>query len=162
MLREEPDFYDLTLAYLEKARTEAVLHAEIFFDPQAHTARGIAFDTVVEGIHRALAEAERAFGLTSNLIMCFLRHLDEDDAQATLDAALAHKERIAAVGLDSSEVGHPPGKFARVFARARAEGFLAVAHAGEEGPAAYVREALDTLASRASTTATDRSTTTPW
>ena len=145
VLREEPDFYDLTLAYLEKARTEAVLHAEIFFDPQAHTARGIAFETVVEGIHRALAEAERAFGLTSKLIMCFLRHLDEDDAQATLDAALAHKERIAAVGLDSSEVGHPPGKFARVFARARAEGFLAVAHAGEEGPAAYVREALDTL-----------------
>ena len=145
VLREEPDFYDLTLAYLEKARTEAVLHTEIFFDPQAYTARGIAFDTVVEGIHRALAEAARAFGLTSKLIMCFLRHLDEDDAQATLDAALAHKERIAAVGLDSSEVGHPPGKFARVFARARAEGFLAVAHAGEEGPAAYVREALDTL-----------------
>ena len=145
-LIEERDFYDLTRAYMKRAREQNVLHAEIFFDPQAHTGRGVAFATVIDGIHRALVDAESELGVTAKLIMCFLRHLDEDAAMATLDEALAYRDRIVAVGLDSSERGNPPGKFAQVFARARAEGFIAVAHAGEEGPAAYVREALDALA----------------
>ena len=145
-LIEERDFYDLTRAYMIRAREQNVLHAEIFFDPQAHTGRGVAFATVIDGIHRALVDAESELGVTAKLIMCFLRHLDEDAAMATLDEALAYRDRIVAVGLDSSERGNPPGKFAQVFARARAAGFLAVAHAGEEGPAAYVREALDALA----------------
>ncbi len=146
VLINERDFYDLTWAYLARARADTVLHAEIFFDPQTHTERGVPFETVIGGIHGALAEGQDKLGISSKLILCFLRHLDEDAAQATLDAALDHKHRIVAVGLDSSESGHPPGKFTRVFARARREGFLAVAHAGEEGPAAYVREALDDLA----------------
>ena len=145
-LIEERDFYDLTRAYMKRAREQNVLHAEIFFDPQAHTGRGVAFATVIDGIHRALVDAESELGITAKLIMCFLRHLDEDAAMATLEEALAYRDRIVAVGLDSSERGNPPGKFAQVFARARAEGFIAVAHAGEEGPAAYVREALDALA----------------
>ncbi|MEE8533978.1 MAG: adenosine deaminase [Alphaproteobacteria bacterium] len=145
-LIEERDFYDLTRAYMIRAREQNVLHAEIFFDPQAHTGRGVAFATVIDGIHRALVDAESELGVTAKLIMCFLRHLDEDAAMATLEEALAYRDRIVAVGLDSSERGNPPGKFAQVFARARAEGFIAVAHAGEEGPAAYVREALDALA----------------
>ncbi len=145
-LIEERDFYDLTRAYMKRAREQNVLHAEIFFDPQAHTGRGVAFATVIDGIHRALVDAESELGVTAKLIMCFLRHLDEDAAMATLEEALAYRDRIVAVGLDSSERGNPPGKFAQVFARARAEGFIAVAHAGEEGPAAYVREALDALA----------------
>ena len=145
-LIEERDFYDLTRAYMKRAREQNVLHAEIFFDPQAHTGRGVAFATVIDGIHRALVDAESELGVTAKLIMCFLRHLDEGAAMATLDEALAYRDRIVAVGLDSSERGNPPGKFAQVFARARAEGFIAVAHAGEEGPAAYVREALDALA----------------
>ena len=145
VLIEGRDFYDLTWAYLERARADGVLHAEIFFDPQTHTGRGVAFATVVDGITRALADGERALGVTSRLILCFLRHLSEDAAQATLDEALPYKGSIAAVGLDSAEAGHPPSKFARVFARARHEGFLTVAHAGEEGPADYVREALDIL-----------------
>ena len=145
-LIEERDFYDLTRAYMIRAREQNVLHAEIFFDPQAHTGRGVAFATVIDGIHRALVDAESELGVTAKLIMCFLRHLDEDAAMATLDEALAYRDRIVAVGLDSSERGNPPGKFAQVFARARAAGFIAVAHAGEEGPAAYVREALDALA----------------
>lgn len=145
VLLEEQDFYDLTWAYLEKARSQNVLHAEVFFDPQAHTARGVAFSTVIDGIDRALRDAERRLGISSKLIMCFLRHLDQDDAMKTLDRALDHRERIVGVGLDSSELGHPPAKFKDVFARAREAGFLTVAHAGEEGPAAYVREALDEL-----------------
>ncbi len=145
VLVREQDFYDLTWTYLQKAQAQTVLHAEIFFDPQAHTGRGVAFSTVIDGIHRALLDGEEKLGISAKLIMCFLRHLEEDDAMQTLDQALAYKDRIAAVGLDSSELGHPPGKFKAVFARARAEGFLAVAHAGEEGPAEYVWEALDML-----------------
>lgn len=145
VLREEQDFYDLSWAYFEKGRGQGVFHAEIFFDPQAHTARGVPFSVVIGGIHRAMRDAERELGLTSKLIMCFLRHLDEQDAMATLEEAMAYKERITAIGLDSSELGNPPSKFKSVFKRARAEGFLAVAHAGEEGPAAYVRDALDAL-----------------
>jgi adenosine deaminase len=145
VLQVERDFYDLTWAYCEKAAAQNVRHAEIFFDPQGHTARGVAFETVLDGISAALADAERRLGLTSRLIMCFLRHLDEADAERTLDQALPHRDRIVGVGLDSSEQGHPPAKFERVFARARREGFRLVAHAGEEGPPAYVREALDLL-----------------
>ena len=145
VLLQERDFYDLTWAYLSRARADNVLHAEIFFDPQAHTDRGIAFDTVIAGIHGACADGAARLGISSRLILCFLRHLDEAAAEATLDSALDHKHRIAAVGLDSSEIGHPPSKFARVFARARREGFLAVAHAGEEGPPGYITEALDDL-----------------
>ena len=145
VLLEAQDFYDLTWAYLERARADTVLHTEIFFDPQTHTDRGVAFETVIDGIHGALLDGEAKLGITSKLILCFLRHLDEAAAEATLDQALGHKDRIAAVGLDSSERGHPPSKFSHVFARARREGFLAVAHAGEEGPPDYVREALDDL-----------------
>ena len=145
VLLEERDFHDLTMAYLRRARDDGVVHAEIFFDPQGHTGRGVAFDTVLNGIWRALRDGERELGITSRLIMCFLRHLDEDDAHRTLDEALAHRDRIAGVGLDSSEVGHPPGKFERVFAKAREAGLAAVAHAGEEGPPDYVEEALDLL-----------------
>ena len=145
VLVEERDFYDLTWAYLARARADNVRHAEIFFDPQTHTERGVPFATVVEGIGRALEDAEARLGLTSRLIMCFLRHLDEAAAIDTLDMAMAHRDRIAGVGLDSSERGHPPSKFREVFRRARAAGLLAVAHAGEEGPAEYIREALDLL-----------------
>ena len=144
-LLELQDFYDLTWAYLEKAFTQNVRHAEIFFDPQTHTGRGVAFATVVDGISRALDDAQARLGISSRLIMCFLRHLDEADALRTLDEAMACRDRIAGVGLDSSERGNPPGKFREVFRRARAAGFIAVAHAGEEGPAEYVREALDVL-----------------
>jgi adenosine deaminase len=145
VLREEQDFYDLTWAYFEKVHGQSVFHAEIFFDPQAHTARGVPFSVVIGGIHRAMRDAEMELGFTSKLIMCFLRHLDEQNAMATLEEAMAYKDCIVAIGLDSSELGNPPSKFQSVFERARAEGFLAVAHAGEEGPAAYVREALDAL-----------------
>jgi adenosine deaminase len=139
------DFYDLTYAYLKTARGESVRHAEIFFDPQAHTGRGVAFATVIDGIHRAQRDAERDLGITSKLIMCFLRDLDAESAMKTLDEALAYRDRIVGVGLDSAEVGHPPSKFAAVFETARSHGFLPVAHAGEEGPASYVAEALDIL-----------------
>ena len=141
----ERDFYDLTMAYLHRARDDGVVHTEIFFDPQGHTGRGVAFETVLNGIWKALRDGERTLGITSRLIMCFLRHLDEDDALRTLDQAMAFRERIDGVGLDSSEVGHPPGKFERAFTKAREAGFVAVAHAGEEGPPAYVEEALDLL-----------------
>ncbi len=146
VLVEERDFFGLTAAYLDRAAADGVRHAEIFFDPQTHTARGIPFATVVRGIHGALAEGESRLGITSGLILCFLRHLPESEAQATLDEALPFKDWIRGVGLDSGEAGNPPSKFEAVFARARAEGFLPVAHAGEEGPPAYIREALDKLA----------------
>ena len=145
VLHTEQDFHDLTAAYLARAHADHVRHVEIFFDPQGHTARGIAFATVLNGITRALDEAETRHGITSKLIMCFLRHLSEADAEATLDEALPYLDRIDGVGLDSSEVGHPPSKFQRVFARARTLGLKIVAHAGEEGPPAYVHEALDLL-----------------
>ncbi len=139
------DFADLTRAYLEGAARDGVRHAEIFFDPQTHTDRGVAYPEVLEGITAAQAEAARDLGVTSQLILCFLRHLPEADAMATLETALGYSGSIIGVGLDSSEAGNPPARFATVFARARAEGLRLVAHAGEEGPAAYVREALDVL-----------------
>jgi adenine deaminase len=145
VLRDEQDFHVITRAYLERAHADGVVHVEIFFDPQTHTDRGIPFGTVIEGIHSALEHGERDLGISFRLIMCFLRHLSEDAAFATLAQAMPHRDRIAAVGLDSSEAGHPPAKFARVFAKAREAGFLTVAHAGEEGPPAYVYEALDLL-----------------
>jgi adenosine deaminase len=145
VLRDEEDFHALTEAYLRKAHAEGVVHVEIFFDPQTHTARGVALTSVLGGIRRALLEAEQKFGITHRLILSFLRHLSAADAMRTLQEALPFKEIIAAVGLDSSELGHPPSKFAAVFARARSEGWLAVAHAGEEGPPAYIVEALDIL-----------------
>lgn len=145
ILITEQDFYDLTWAYLEKAVSQNVIHSEIFFDPQTHTERAVEFSTLIEGIHRALTDAGEQLGISTGLIMCFLRHLDEADAMKTLEEALPFKDRITAVGLDSTEVGHPPSKFQNVFARAREEGFLTVAHAGEEGPAGYIREALDLL-----------------
>jgi adenosine deaminase len=145
VLRIEQDFYDLALAYLRRAASEGVRHAEIFFDPQGHTSRGIPFDTVVDGLRAALVEAERNLGVTSSLILCFLRDRTIESAMEILDGAVRNRERIVAVGLDSAEIGNPPSKFARVFDRARAEGFLTVAHAGEEGPPSYIREALDIL-----------------
>ena len=145
VLMREEDFYDLTRAYLSKAHADGVIHTEIFFDPQTHTARGIPFETVLRGITRALRDGAHEFGITSKLIMCFLRHLPEEDALQTLEQALPFSEHIIAVGLDSSEVGNPPTKFERVFARARELGFLVTAHAGEEGPAAYVRDTIELL-----------------
>lgn len=145
VLIHEQDFYDLAWAYFEKCHADRVVHTEIFFDPQTHTERGVAFDTVLTGLRRACADAHTRLGISSYLIMCFLRHLSEEAAVATLEQALPYKDQIIAVGLDSSEVGHPPSKFARVFAKARDAGFLTVAHAGEEGPPAYVWEALDLL-----------------
>jgi adenosine deaminase len=145
VLMTEQDFFDLALAYFTKAHEQNIRHAEIFFDPQTHTDRGIAFAAVIRGLHRAQMEAEQKWGITSKLIMCFLRHLDPESAMRTLESALPYKALIAGVGLDSGEQGNPPSKFIEVFARAREEGFLPVAHAGEEGPATYVREALDLL-----------------
>ena len=145
VLRTEEDFYDLTLAYLKRAAADAVRHAEVFFDPQTHTARGVAFATVADGIFKALIEGERQFGITSKLILCFLRHLGEEDAFATLKQGDAYLDRIAGVGLDSSELGHPPSKFVNVFDAARSHGLKLVAHAGEEGPSDYVWESLDLL-----------------
>lgn len=145
VLLHEQDFYDLAMAYLRRAAAQNVRHAEIFFDPQGHTGRGVAFQTMIDGLWRALKDAERQFGMTTALILCFLRHLDEAGAERTLDEALPWRDRFVGVGLDSSENGHPPAKFERVFARARGLGLQAVAHAGEEGPPDYVREALDLL-----------------
>jgi len=145
VLLTEQDFYDLAFAYLQRAHADNVRHVEMFFDPQGHTARGVAFDTVIGGLSRAIADAEAQFGVRASLIMCFLRHLDEADAQKTLDSALTFKDKIVGVGLDSSEAGNPPSKFKNVFRRAREAGFFLTAHAGEEGPAAYVWEALDIL-----------------
>jgi len=145
VLRTEQDFYDLTWAYLEKVSKESVRHVEIFFDPQGHVDRGIPFETALNGIHSALEQAQKDYDISFGIIMCFLRHLDEDDAFKTLESALAHKDKIIGVGLDSSELGHPPSKFERVFAKAKEEGFHIVAHAGEEGPPEYIIEALDLL-----------------
>jgi len=144
-LIEEQDFYDLTMAYLERVHGDNVCHVEIFFDPQGHTQRGIPFERVITGITRALDEGRARFGITSKLIMCFLRHLSQDDALATLEEAMPWLDHIAGVGLDSSEVGHPPEKFERVFAKCRDLGLKLVAHAGEEGPPEYVWQALDIL-----------------
>ncbi|HJR23115.1 MAG TPA: adenosine deaminase [Dongiaceae bacterium] len=145
VLLREVDFYDLAMAYFRKAASQNVRHVEFFFDPQGHTARGVPFGTVMAGLTRAQADAEGQLGITSRMIMCFLRHLDEADAERTLDQALRYKDKIIGVGLDSSENGHPPAKFKTVFRRARNEGFLLVAHAGEEGPPEYVWEAIDVL-----------------
>ncbi|MGA6159634.1 adenosine deaminase [Stenotrophomonas sp. NPDC087984] len=145
VLRTEDDFADLTNAYLARARAQGVRHAEIFFDPQAHTARGVEIDTVIRGIARALDAAPRTYGITTRLIMCFLRDESAESALETFEAARPHLDRIAAVGLDSAEVGNPPSKFREVYALAREAGLKCVAHAGEEGPPAYVWEALDIL-----------------
>jgi adenosine deaminase len=141
VLLTEQDFYDMTAAYLAKAAADNVRHAEIFFDPQTHTARGVAFETVIKGIWRACQDSP----VNANLIMCFLRHLSEEEAIATLEDAIPWRDKIIGVGLDSSELGHPPEKFARVFERARNLGLHLVAHAGEEGPPAYIESALDVL-----------------
>ena len=145
VLLKEEDFYDLTMAYLKKAKEDSVVHTEIFFDPQTHTSRGVKFSTVVNGISRALEDGRKQLNISSHLIMCFLRHLDEEAAMEDLKAALEYKDKIIGVGLDSSELGNPPSKFKNVFARAHKEGFLTVAHAGEEGPADYIWEALNML-----------------
>ncbi len=145
VLQRMDDFHDLTAAYLARAAAEGISRAEIFFDPQGHTARGVPISTVIDGITTALMLGERTLGISTGLILCFLRHLSEDDALETLDQALPYKERIIGVGLDSSEMGHPPRKFKRVFDRARDEGFHLMAHAGEEGPPEYIWEAIDDL-----------------
>lgn len=145
VLVQEQDFFDLTWEYILHCKQDNVVHTEIFFDPQTHTDRGISFDTVINGIHRALLKAEAELGISSKIIMCFLRHLDESEAFKTLEQALAHKEKIIGIGLDSSEVGHPPKKFLKVFQLAIQYGFIPVAHAGEEGPTEYIWEALNLL-----------------
>ena len=145
VLIKEEDFFDLTWAYVLKCKENNVVHTEIFFDPQTHLNRGIEFNVVINGIYNALQKANKEFGLTSGIIMCFLRHLDEASAFEMLDYALVHKDKIIGVGLDSSEVGHPPRKFERVFKKAIEKGFLTVAHAGEEGPPEYIWEALNFL-----------------
>ena len=145
VLLKEQDFFDMAWAYLERAAADNVLHAEIFFDPQTHTSRGVPFTTVIQGLEHACRRAHQELRISAKLILCFLRHLSEDEAMATLEEALPHKQHFIGVGLDSSERGHPPEKFARVFAKARSAGLHVVAHAGEEGPPAYVRSALDVL-----------------
>ncbi len=145
VLLHEQDFYDMARAYLTRAAADNVVRAEIFFDPQTHTARGVSMETVVHGLYRACEDAHRESGISAELILCFLRHLSEEDAFATLEQALPLREKFIGVGLDSSELGHPPEKFARVFARCRELGLRLVAHAGEEGPPAYIWSALDVL-----------------
>ena len=145
VLRTERDFFDLAWAHLRRAAADRVVHAEIFFDPQTHTARGVSLGAVIEGLSAAVCRAREELGLSASLILCFLRHRSEAEAFATLEAALPWRRHFIGVGLDSSERGHPPEKFARVFARCRALGLRLVAHAGEEGPPAYIRSALDTL-----------------
>ena len=136
VLLNEQDFYDMAWAYFQRAKADHVVRAELFFDPQTHTARGVPMQAVIEGLSRACADAKAQLGISADLILCFLRHLSEDDAVATLEAAMPWRDRFIGVGLDSSELGHPPEKFARVFAGARAHGLHVVAHAGEEGPPA--------------------------
>ena len=145
VLIKEEDFFDLTWSYMIHCKEDNIVHAEIFFDPQAHVDRGIEFDVVINGIHKALVKAKKELGISSRIIMCFLRHLDEDSAVKILNQALAHKDKIIGVGLDSSELGNPPSKFIKVFKKAREEDFLCVAHAGEEGPPEYIWEALNLL-----------------
>ena len=145
VLLKEQDFYDMARAYFVKAARDNVVHAELFFDPQTHTARGVRMETVVNGLHRACVDAQTELGVSASLIMCFLRHLSEADAFETLEQALPFRHKLIGIGLDSGEVGNPPEKFARVFARCRELGFHLVAHAGEEGPPAYVWTALDVL-----------------
>jgi len=145
VLVKEQDFFDLTWAYTLKCKEDNVVHTEIFFDPQTHVNRGIHFEVIINGIYKALVKANEEFGLTSKIIMCFLRHLDEKSAFKVLDQALVHKNKIIGVGLDSSELDHPPRKFERVFKKAIENGFLTVAHAGEEGPTEYIWEALNLL-----------------
>ncbi len=145
VLITKEDFYDLTHAYILKCVEDNVIHTEIFFDPQTHTARGISFETVITGIKEALNDAKEKYGITSCIIMCFLRHLSQEDAQETLNQALAFKDDIIGVGLDSSELGNPPSKFEEVFKKAKEEGFKLVAHAGEEADVSYIYEALDLL-----------------
>ena len=145
VLLQEPDFYDMAWAYFLKAHADNVVHAELFFDPQTHTARQVPMATVINGLHRACVDAHTKLGISASLIMCFLRHLSEEDALQTLEQAKPHLDKIIGVGLDSSEQGHPPEKFERVFAQARALGLRVVAHAGEEGPPAYIWGALDVL-----------------
>jgi adenosine deaminase len=145
VLLHEQDFFDMTWAYLQRAHADQVRHVEMFFDPQTHTERGVAFGTAINGIHRALQQAQGQFGMTGALIMCFLRHLSEEEAFATLEQSLPYRDKFIGAGLDSSERGHPPEKFARVFARCKELGLHLVAHAGEEGPPAYIETALDVL-----------------
>jgi adenine deaminase len=145
VLLKEQDFFDMAWAYFERARADNVVHAELFFDPQTHTSRGVPFSAVIQGLEHACRRAHAELGISAKLILCFLRHLSEDEALATLDEALPHKHHFIGVGLDSSERGHPPEKFARVFAKAAAAGLKCVAHAGEEGPPEYIRNALDVL-----------------
>ncbi len=145
VLQKEQDYYDLTMAYLKRVAAQNVVHTEIFFDPQGHTSRGVKFETVLNGITRALEDGEKELGISSKLIMCFLRHLPEKDALKTLKEALPYTDKIYGVGLDSSEKGHPPSKFRKVFKKAKKHGLKLVAHAGEEGPPEYVWEAIDTI-----------------
>lgn len=145
VLLKEQDFYDMARAYFVRAAQDNVVHAELFFDPQTHTVRGVSMETVINGLHRACVDAQAELGVSASLILCFLRHLSEEDAFATLEQALPFQDKFIGVGLDSGEVGNPPEKFARVFARCRELGFHLVAHAGEEGPPAYIWTALDLL-----------------
>ena len=145
VLLVEQDFHDMAMAYFERAAADNVVHAELFFDPQTHTARGVDIGVVIQGLHRACQDARARWGIDASLILCFLRHLSEADALATLEQALPYRDLLIGVGLDSSELGHPPEKFAQVFARSRALGLHVVAHAGEEGPPAYIWSALDVL-----------------
>ncbi len=145
VLRTEQDFYDMTHAYLARAAADKVVHAEIFFDTQTHTGHGLSADVVISGLHRACVDARTEFGISASLILCFLRHLSEQEAFECLEQALPHRDKLVGIGLASSELGHPPEKFARVFAKARALGLHLVAHAGEEGPPAYIWSALDVL-----------------
>lgn len=145
VLLHEQDFYDMAMAYLQRAVNDRVIHAEIFFDPQTHTDRGVPIANVINGLHRACVDAQKKWNFDASLILCFLRHLSEDAAMQTLEQAMPHRHQFIGVGLDSSEVGHPPEKFARVFAKAKALGLHVVAHAGEEGPPAYIWSALDVL-----------------
>ncbi|AQW61020.1 adenosine deaminase [Vibrio owensii] len=144
-LRTEQDFYDLTWAYLERCKADNVIHTEIFFDPQTHTDRGIEFETVINGIHRAMQDGNEKLGITSQIIACFLRHLSEESAIETLQSIVKHKDKIVGVGLDSSELGHPPEKFKRAFQQAKEAGLLTVAHAGEEGPAQNIIDSVEML-----------------
>jgi adenosine deaminase len=145
VLLHERDFYELAMAYYRHAHADGVVHAEIFFDPQTHTSRGITFETMLDGLERAARDAKAQWGISTRLILCFLRHLSEEAGFRTLEQALPHLQRIHGVGLDSSEKGHPPAKFQRLFAKCRALGLHLVAHAGEEGPASYIQDALDIL-----------------